>query len=66
MFGPSLSDLTDHFERTTPVWTINVPASCTAEEFAKDFDRAIEGLKRMRKEMFKPVKKQPRKTRRQR
>jgi hypothetical protein len=24
---------------------------------AKDFDRAIEGLKRMRKEMFKPVKK---------
>jgi hypothetical protein len=33
---------------------------------AKDFDRAIAGLKRMRKEMFKPVPKQPRKTRRQR
>jgi hypothetical protein len=45
--------------------TLHVNPTDTPEKFASDLDKAIEGLKRMKKEMFKPVKKQPRKTRRQ-
>jgi hypothetical protein len=40
--------------------TIHVNPTDTPAKFASDLDKAIEGLKRMRKEMFKPVKK-PRK-----
>jgi hypothetical protein len=35
--------------------TLHVNPTDTPEKFASDLDKAIEGLKRMRKEMFKPV-----------
>jgi hypothetical protein len=41
--------------------SVTITIHVNPTDTAKDFDRAIEGLKRMRKEMFKPVKK-PRKT----
>jgi hypothetical protein len=45
--------------------TLHVNPTDTPAKFASDLDKAIEGLKRMKAAMF-AVKKQPRKTRRQR
>lgn len=37
--------------------TLNIPADCTPTQFKRELDKAIEGLRRMRKVMFGAGKK---------